>query len=540
MHHFRFSRVTTNELPYRLTCKFGHSSSEILDESENRARNVFGMVQTMSKVSTSMALNMNRSWPFVTLPHFESWAGGLNLELTGADNITFGVLVAEDERLAWNNYSSTHAEDWILESLKVSDGAYIVNDTVISPTDYTPVTPYIWNYDEKLNKFPDNVAVEYAVTWQNTPAVPEEVNRNNLAAPSFYRLLNQMKHDRNVVLSGIVKDDDRNVRMSFLLQPIFEDLGNFSSKIVGFLKVETSWDFFLQDMLPKGTEGVHVVVWNSCDQGVTYDLNGPLANYLGEGDLHDPSYDYMVISREFDPLGIPTQDSASETVGCSYELRLYPSRAFEKQFQSNRPIIYAAVGVIVFMFTALAFLMYDWFVRRRQHRMVTTAERSNAIVNSLFPANVRDRLLEEGTPVKEDEPTILKPFRSKLVGAYSASTSSQPLTRVTKPIADLFPAATILFADIVGFTAWSSVREPSQVFTLLETLYDAFDQIAKRQNVFKVETIGDCYVAVAGLPTPRKDHALVMAKFARECLSTMINLFQSLETILGPETGKST
>lgn len=52
-----------------------------------------------------------------------------------------------------------------------------------------------------------------------------------------------------------------------------------------------------------------------------------------------------------------------------------------------------------------------------------------------------------------------------------------------------------MFADIAGFTAWSSVREPGQVFTLLEAIYGAFDAIAKRRGVFKVETIGDSYVA---------------------------------------------
>jgi class 3 adenylate cyclase len=75
-----------------------------------------------------------------------------------------------------------------------------------------------------------------------------------------------------------------------------------------------------------------------------------------------------------------------------------------------------------------------------------------------------------------------------------------------------------MFADLVGFTAWSSMREPSHVFTLLETIYSAFDKIAKRRRVFKVETIGDCYVAVAGLPEPRRDHAAAMARFAHECL----------------------
>lgn len=60
----------------------------------------------------------------------------------------------------------------------------------------------------------------------------------------------------------------------------------------------------------------------------------------------------------------------------------------------------------------------------------------------------------------------------------------------------MFPHTTVLFADISGFTAWSSVREPSQVFTLLETVYKAFDKIAKRRKVFKVETVGDCYVRI--------------------------------------------
>jgi class 3 adenylate cyclase len=55
---------------------------------------------------------------------------------------------------------------------------------------------------------------------------------------------------------------------------------------------------------------------------------------------------------------------------------------------------------------------------------------------------------------------------------------------------DLFPATTIMFADISGFTLWSSSRDPESVFTLLETLYRSFDAIAKKRRVYKVETIG--------------------------------------------------
>ena len=108
----------------------------------------------------------------------------------------------------------------------------------------------------------------------------------------------------------------------------------------------------------------------------------------------------------------------------------------------------------------------------------------------------------------------------------------------TKPIADLFPETTIMFADISGFTAWSSTREPSQVFTLLEAIYADFDAIAKRRHVFKVEVVGDCYVAVAGLPDPRPDHALVMAKFAYDCLNKMGEVIHKLEVELGPDTAE--
>jgi class 3 adenylate cyclase len=97
-----------------------------------------------------------------------------------------------------------------------------------------------------------------------------------------------------------------------------------------------------------------------------------------------------------------------------------------------------------------------------------------------------------------------------------------------------------MFADISGFTAWSSVREPSQVFTLLEQIYNSFDAIAKKKRIFKVETIGDCYVAAAGLPEPREDHAVAMARFAHDCRLKMNSVVKKLEVLLGPDTADLT
>jgi class 3 adenylate cyclase len=92
----------------------------------------------------------------------------------------------------------------------------------------------------------------------------------------------------------------------------------------------------------------------------------------------------------------------------------------------------------------------------------------------------------------------------------------------SEPIADFFPHTTVLFADLSGFTAWSSTREPSQVFTLLETLYGAMDKAARKLGVFKVETVGDCYVAATGLPDPRDG---ACANFVLDALSNRTDSF---------------
>jgi class 3 adenylate cyclase len=108
------------------------------------------------------------------------------------------------------------------------------------------------------------------------------------------------------------------------------------------------------------------------------------------------------------------------------------------------------------------------------------------------------------------------------------------------PIADLYACATIMFADIVGFTAWSSVREPGQVFSLLETVCHLYTFLAKRRHVVKVETVDACYVAVCRLPDPRRDHAVVMARFALDCQHERNDLTKLLEVKLGPGTGDVT
>ena len=88
-------------------------------------------------------------------------------------------------------------------------------------------------------------------------------------------------------------------------------------------------------------------------------------------------------------------------------------------------------------------------------------------------------------------------------------------------IADHFPDVSVLFADIVNFTVLSSGMSPKPLVSLLDELFSECDELARRHQVEKIKTIGDCYMAVCGVPDPRPDHAVALADMALEMLQRL-------------------
>jgi Adenylate and Guanylate cyclase catalytic domain len=215
---------------------------------------------------------------------------------------------------------------------------------------------------------------------------------------------------------------------------------------------------------------------------------------------------------------------------CPYTFHLYPSDLMKADFETSNGAIFMVSTFGIFLFTSLVFFLYDWKVERRQNRVTITARRSSALLSSLFPSTVGNQLYEK----QADSANNTK--RQWRLHSSPSSSGDEQLNEQTgvNPIAQLYDETTVIFMDIVGFTQWSSSRQPTDVFKLLETLYAKFDALAKVHRVFKIETIGDCYVALVGLPSKRKRHAVIMSYFAYDCRESMMGILKQLEKSLGP------
>ena len=136
---------------------------------------------------------------------------------------------------------------------------------------------------------------------------------------------------------------------------------------------------------------------------------------------------------------------------------------------------------------AIVFTLLALFAKQRQDALVglrIAQERAENLLLNILPGSIAERL--------KDSP---------------------------QTIADQFPAASVLFADVVDFTPRSDGLTAAEVVGLLDRLFGEFDTLAERYGLEKIKTIGDAYMVASGVPDPRPDHARVLALLALDMVA---------------------
>jgi class 3 adenylate cyclase len=149
--------------------------------------------------------------------------------------------------------------------------------------------------------------------------------------------------------------------------------------------------------------------------------------------------------------------------------------------------------------------------------------------NQALLSAVRDQIAEEQ---RKSESLLLNILPSPIAERLKAR---------PQVIADSFDSVTVVFADLVGFTDLSSTVAPEHLVAMLDEIFTDFDLVADRHGLEKIKTIGDAYMAAAGLPVPSGDHATRAARMALDMLDALTAFNsrsgQSLRVRIGLHTG---
>jgi hypothetical protein len=429
----------------------------------------FALMQQMSASVTATALNKGVVFPNHTESYFEI-SGGYVDGMGGVISVAYAPLVKAEEEREWAEYSVEN-KGWIEESARlravhpghrdplhgtIQDHEHNTYGRKLLDSDI--VTPFIWRFEEEEDgrKVPETFVPGkvLAPLWQQTPAAPYEVNVNLLSDERVVTMYTAMAATNQSLLSAhseitylfdsLFGPNDKLVKLNphnFLMEPVYSAFEE-SPVLVGFLIGVTAFKNMMDNVVQEGANNIIAVISDSCgSRDLTYELNGPISTFLGYEDLHDHRFDKYMHS-----VLLESYETIVEGM-CVHELKVYPSAAFRATYDTNKPAVYTSVIAVAFIVTAALLLIYDRMISRRQEKTMNSAIRTSNLVSSMFPENVRDRLMEDALQ-DGGKTSILDAKGNPIAGVK------------TRPIADFFPEATIMFADISGFTAWASTREP--------------------------------------------------------------------------------
>ncbi|MFB2839004.1 adenylate/guanylate cyclase domain-containing protein [Floridanema evergladense] len=163
---------------------------------------------------------------------------------------------------------------------------------------------------------------------------------------------------------------------------------------------------------------------------------------------------------------------------------------------------------------------FESLIRRKDGKVIWISENARAVRDSTgkllyYEGTVSDITVRK---VAQEALRYQKEQTEELLLNILPQPIAERLQTEQGTIADNFENVTVLFADLVGFTELSANTSPRELVENLNIVFSEFDRLAEHYGLEKIKTIGDAYMAVAGLPTSRPDHAEAAAEMALDML----------------------
>ncbi|MFB2937657.1 adenylate/guanylate cyclase domain-containing protein [Aerosakkonemataceae cyanobacterium BLCC-F154] len=159
---------------------------------------------------------------------------------------------------------------------------------------------------------------------------------------------------------------------------------------------------------------------------------------------------------------------------------------------------------------------FESLVRRKDGKIIWISENARAVRDSTGKLLYYEGTVSDITVRKVAQEALR--YQQEQTEKLLLNILPEPIAHRLKleqcTIADSFEEVTVLFADLVGFTELSANTSPRQLVENLNIVFSEFDLLAEQHGLEKIKTIGDAYMAVAGLPAARPDHAEAAAEMA--------------------------
>jgi hypothetical protein len=399
--------------------------------TKRRIHKMHGALQQVSDVCTASAIADKMEWPYVTLTRepYEVLARHARDE-AGAELLTVAPFVTEDKRKEWIKYSFDNAW-WFEQSKQVVSQMNGTGEDLTGEYLNVPFGEDLFGGEGPSPNL-SNSSIPHAAAWQSSPPpyFPGVTNLDFYGFHWFIPMYPQLERYRQALISNVYdltrasslsrgpeahqvyhqQFSSRPLTVnetfahphSIVITPISERLRDKTSKMVGMLLATVAWDRYLSGLLPSdAVSGIMVELVNNCNQSFTYMLNGSKSNYLGTDNFQNRTFTntrFVVDLFEHDEHE-NSYDEGKRVHGdgtnyCDFSMIVYSTQEFKDSISTDTAVTFTLIMAAVSALVVITFLMYDCYVRRRNTKVVEAAVRSDQILMSHFPSNVRSRLYE--------------------------------------------------------------------------------------------------------------------------------------------------